>query len=76
LYVTPTVEAKAVFHEYYLNTAGCVIVIYVPVFKTFRMLMFFLRTLLFKAVTGRKIEINVQEENSEYFKWEMWALEM
>lgn len=38
--------------------------------------MFFLRTLLFKAVTGRKIEINVQEENSEYFKWEMWALEM
>jgi hypothetical protein len=31
---------------------------------------------LFKAVAGRKIEINVQEENSEYSKWEMWAFEM
>jgi hypothetical protein len=33
-----------------------------------------MNTALFKAVAGRKIEINVQEENFEYFKWEMLGI--
>jgi len=48
--LTHTVQAKVVFHEYYQHTGGCVIVMCIPVFKTFRMLtslhiMIFLRTL-------------------------------
>jgi len=34
-------------------------------------MIFFMNTVSFKAVVGRKIEINVQEENFEYFKREM-----
>jgi len=73
-----TLQAKVAFHEYYQHTDGCVIVICIPAFKTFRMLIslhimiFFKNTVLFKAVVGRKIEINVQEENSESFQWGMW----
>jgi len=36
-------------------------------------MIFFKNIVLFKAVVGRKIEINLQEENSECFKCGMWA---
>jgi hypothetical protein len=33
-----------------------------------------MNTVLFKTVVGRKIEVNVQEENFEYFKWEILGI--
>ena len=49
-YMSHTVQAKVAFRDYYQHTGGYVIVIYIPVFKTFRLLislhiMIFLRTL-------------------------------
>ena len=36
---THTVQAKVAFHEYYQHSGSCVIVVRIPVFKTFRMLI-------------------------------------